>query len=133
MKSRAKTLKRALKLVKGIVIKWEDDDPLSDAPAVDGGEVSHKNPLMRLMAKDLYRGYGEWLVFEQPLRWLIKICVIFRYENGIDQREERELEGYSTISGLNEFCMQEIEDAFKHGNIEKYVTTQFCIECVGIN
>lgn len=133
MKKQRNALHKAKRLVKGLVISWEDQDPLSDGQKVGAGKVSHRNPVYRLMAKDIFRGCGDWIVHQQPLRWLIKICVVFRYDNGVDQEEIRELEGCSTIDGLNEFCMEEIEDAFKHGNMGKYFTTKFEIECISTN
>lgn len=125
-------LKRAIQQVKGLVISWNDEDPLSTSEKLDAGKVSHKNPVYRAMASQIFRQHGEWILRKQPMRWLINISVVFLYENGIEQNEQREIEGQSTISGLNDLCMDEIEDAFKHGNMDNYVTTRFEIECLGL-
>ncbi len=62
---------------------------------------------------------------------MIKVTVVFLYDNGVKQLEEREIEGAATIDGLNAFCIEQIKDAMRGGAEDKYLTTEFLIECLG--
>jgi len=132
MRDKNKMLKRARAGIKGLIIKWIDADPLTESSKVIPGDVSHRNPVFRLTAKKIFEDHGEFITQHQSFRWVIKIDVIFDYDNGQRQIESRELEAFSTISELNEFALIEIKDAMRHGDINKYKHTEFTIECIGV-
>lgn len=132
MKKRKKNnnLERARRGVRGMIIEWEDPNPLRDTSAHIGGKISHKNPIYRLCVKDVFRDFGDWITTKQPFRWLIEITVVFDYPNGARQNEIRELEAYAVLAEINKYCIDEIKDAMRHGNIDHYTTTLFKIECI---
>lgn len=129
----AKMLKRARAGVKGLIISWIDIDPLRDCSETIPGKVSHRNPVMRLTAKKVFQDYGDFITRIQNFRWLVSINVIFDYDNGRRQIETRELEAFTTITKLNEYALEQIEDALRHGDKSKYKHTEFTIECIGVN
>lgn len=123
--------KRSGVFLKGLTVSWEDDTPF-DGTAPKNGKVGHKNFALRPMANEIWQTVKRWAAVKRPLRWLIGITVIFRYENGVEQREAREIEGLGTIDDLSEICMDEIRDAMRCGDMQRYVTTRFDIECLGV-
>lgn len=123
-------IKRARAGVKGLIITWQDKDPLRDTHAEIKGTVTHKNPLFRLCAKKVFRDYSDWITHRQPFHWLIKITVIFDYDNGTRQLEERELEAYATLDRINEHSLEAIRDALRYGDEKKYTHTEFRVECI---
>lgn len=133
MKAKPNMLKRARALVKGLIISWSDPTPLRDTTDIRNAKVSHRNPLSRLTARKVFEDFGDWIMHKQSFRWLVKIDVIFDYANGTRQTETRELEAMTTISQLNDHCMEAIRDALRHGARDRYTHTEFTIECLGSN
>lgn len=133
MKNKQKVLKRARAGIKGLIITWKDRDPLTESSHVIPGYCTHRNPVYRLSAQKIFEDYGEFITNRQSFRWRLNIDVIFDYDNGRRQIESRELEGFATISQLNEYAMEQIQDAMRHGDMNKYVHTEFRIECIGVS
>jgi len=125
-------IKRARAGVKGLIIDWVDEDPLTDSSKVIPGNVSHRNPIYRLTARKIFEDHGEFITKKQSFRWLVTIKVVFDYDNGQRQYEERELEAFATISVINEYALEQIEDAMRYGDKSKYTHTEFKIECIGV-
>jgi len=103
MRHNPRMLKRARAGVKGLIIDWVDEDPLTDSSKVIPGNVSHRNPVYRLTARKIFEDHGEFITRHQSFRWLVTIKVVFDYDNGQRQYEERELEAFATISAINEY------------------------------
>jgi len=131
MRPNHQMIKRARAGVKGLIIDWIDEDPLTDSSKVIPGNVSHRNPVYRLTAKKIFEDHGEFITKQQSFRWLVCINVIFDYPKN-RQIETRELEAFTTISKLNEFALEQIEDAMRYGDKSKYKHTEFSIECIGV-
>jgi hypothetical protein len=125
-------LNRAKAGIKGLIISWSDVDPLRESSDIIPGKVTHRNPVYRLTAGEIFTTAGKWILERQPFRWLVTIRVLFDYPNGQTQIEERELEAVATINALNPHCMDAIRDAMRHGNQKHYRHTEFTIECVGV-
>jgi hypothetical protein len=123
--------KRSVKFVKGLKVWWEDKTPLDETTKPEKGGVGHKNFALRPVANDIWRTVKHWAAEKKPLLWLIKITVVFRYPNGYEQGETREIKGRGTIDDLSDICIDEIKDAMRCGNMQHYVTTKFDIECLG--
>lgn len=133
MKNKQKMVNRARAGIKGLILSWKDKDPLSESAEVIPGAVGHRNPVYRLTAAHLFDQFGDWITTRMPFRWLVTIKLIFDYPNGTTQIEERELEAFATISALNDHCMEQVQDAMRHGNRDHYMHTEFTIECIGSN
>jgi hypothetical protein len=127
-----KMIKRARAGVKGLIIRWNDADPLRDTPSPLPGQVSHRNPIMNLTAEKVYQDCSDWIRNIQPFKWLITITVVFCYDNGQRQNEVRELTAFATISQINEHCLDAIRDALRYGDTKKYTHTEFIIERIDV-
>ena len=127
-----KLLNRARRGIPGLIISWTDVEPLRESSDIIPGKISHRNPVYRLTAGEIFRIAGQWITERQPFRWMITIKLIFDYPNGATQIEERELEAVATINALNDHCMEQIQDALRHGAQEHYRHTEFTVECVGM-
>lgn len=132
MRNKEAMLKRARAGIKGLIISWIDEDPLTESSKVIPGKVNHRNPIYRLSARKIFEDHGEFITQHQNFRWRVNINVIFDYDNGQRQIETRELEAFTTISCLNDFALEQIEDAMRHGDKNKYKHTEFSIECIGV-
>lgn len=131
MKNRQHMIHRARAGIKGLIISWTDPEPLSHSPHIIDGKVSHRNPVYRLTAGKLFTEFGDWITERQAFRWLVTIRLFFDYPNGQTQIEERELEAFTTISSLNDHCLEQIQAALRCGAKEHYRHTEFTIECLG--
>ncbi len=127
-----KLKKRALNQVRGLIIRWNDDKPLESSTDPLAGEITHKNRVLRLLAREILTRHFDWIINRQRFRWRVTITAVFQYENGLDQMETRELEAMAVFSELNDIAMEQIEDAMRHGAKDKYQHTQFEIECLGV-
>lgn len=123
--------KRARASIKGLILTWTDPDPLLESTDAIVAQASHRNPVRRLAAQQIYRDYSQWILAQQAFRWLVRVDVFFDYPKGPRQVETRELEAVTTVQTLNEYCMEQIEDAFRCGNMEHYTHTEFTVECLG--
>jgi len=130
MKNKSNMLKRARRQVKGLIIRWEDKNPLVATSDVIPGEVTHSNPVMRMSAAKMFNDYSDWICHKQPFRWLITITGVFSYENGTDQNEIRELEAFCTIDKINDVALEQVEDIRRHGSEKHYKTTKFEVRCI---
>lgn len=131
MKRRGRATKRAAALVKGLQISWTDRHPLTEQSEPIPGDASHRNPLLRTMAREIYLRHKDWITCGHQFHWLVRITVVFRYPNGHDQLEERELEARAKFTDLNDCAMEQIADALRYGAEEKYLITRFDVECLG--
>ena len=123
--------KHARQMVKGLIIEWEDKDPISHSKSdIAAQKVSHINPIYRLTADKAFAQFGDWITTVQCFHWLLEITVIFDYENGTTQKEVRELEAFIKLDQINDHALEAIKDAMRHGDMNCYRTTQFKITCL---
>lgn len=125
-------LARARAGVKGLIIEWEDRDPLAESEPNIIGKASHKNPVFNLCAHKVYNDFGEWIRHHQPFHWLVTITMVAEYPNGAQQNEIREVEAYTTLNKISDHCLDAVENAFLHINTDYYKTTFFKAECVDV-
>lgn len=124
-------LKRARAGVKGLIIEWEDTDPISHhRDGLSNKKVTHKNPVFKMCAHKVMQDFQEFITHKQAFLWQLNITVVFDYPNGQTQLETRELEAFSQLSNINEHSLEAIKDAQRHGNMKYYRTTRFLIECL---
>lgn len=128
--------KRAFAQLKGLYLKWSDVDPLGAADPTDMGEVGHKNPTYRLIARQIFKTYGNWVVYRQRMRWRIDARLVFRHLDG-DEYVDLTAEAMGTIDEINQFIFPEIETAMKEaqagGYWDRYEHTEFMVLCLGHN
>jgi hypothetical protein len=120
---------KAKRSVVGLKIGWDDNNPEENTTDIVYRYVTHKNPYMRLHAKEIFRTAKLWIAQDQPFYWKADITVIFDYDN-CQQHETRELLAYATIEDLTEHSIQAIECAKRHGDMEKFKTVRFDLECL---
>jgi hypothetical protein len=115
--------------VKGLCISWEDEAPLEPSSGAMSGTVTHRNPILRHRAADIMNSAPEWILTKAQFRWVVVAVLVFRYPNGVDQREEIEFKYRGKLCDMNETFFREFKSAMKYG--ENYSHTEICVECVG--
>lgn len=123
--------KRAGNMLKGLIIRWKDETPELKENTIYDGEVDHRNKMMKAMAKHMWDSMGNSLTFKKSFYWRVEITAVFEYDNGEMQREIRELLAPCCLDDLNELALEQIEDAKRYGNIDKFKCVEFEIECLG--
>ena len=126
---RQNTKNRARAGVKGMIIEYQDVDPLAGSPTIKG-TVTHRNPVLNLCAAKVYHDFHDWIRNREPFLWRVTMKVETQCPNGYNYFEEREVTAFTLLNRLNEYCMDAIEDAFRHVNMDYYVTTHFKMECI---
>ena len=124
-------IKRARKLVKGLILKWSDDDAMSPTPHINDSEVTHRSPVLRLQSRRVWSDYKDWIYDAPALLWRIEINAVFLYPNGLEQHEERMVVHRGSLRDIASSCDKHIQDAHRAGAKEHYVETRFVCECLG--
>lgn len=124
--------KRARAGVVGLRIGWYEQDPLSGKAEVIPGGVSHKSPIMRLVAAEIMRDHSDWITKAQPFLWLVSVTCVFDYPNGVTQKETRELKAFCRLGSITDHAMEAVEEMFRHGDMSCYRHTEFSVECLGV-
>lgn len=119
-----------LGFTKGLVISWTDKNPLDDTSEVLPGSVTHRNAIHRLHADEIFFEAKKIMMWTTPHMWKITITVVFDYGNSV-QRESREIKAFCTLGEIDDACNGEIVDCMRHGDKDKYIHTEFVVECVG--
>ncbi|VUD48557.1 hypothetical protein TDB9533_01257 [Thalassocella blandensis] len=121
--------KRAKTMVKGLVIDWIDNRA-DEFTTVDHLKInaSHKNPIWRLLAYEMFRQHVRYITIQQAFLWKVTIYVVFQYPNGMEQTETTELESFTKLTDLNDLILDEIKQDKRKGSHFKHV--KFIAECL---
>lgn len=122
-------IKRAKRLINGLILEWSDSDPLSGIPHINRARVSHTRPILRLQADNVWAEFKQWILQYPGLLWRINICAIFQYSNGMVQREARNIVARGCLRDIAETCLFVIEDAHRCG--ANHQETEFKVQCLG--
>lgn len=132
MRKKYDPLRSLRKAAVGIRVSWSDETPMEESDHIVDGAVTHNNPMLRPMATKLWASdFGKRMTNSIAARWRVTITGIFRYANGVDQEETRELEAHCVLSRINDVALEQVQDIMRHGG-GKYVTTRFEVECLGL-
>ena len=109
----AANLKQGRRGVKGLILEWSDKQPLSDAPFIQNDRVTHRNPIQRLIVKEMWRTSAEWIVTSE-FTWRVTMTVIYATEKRGDKIDEVELIYTCALRGkksqiLNDAMLSELE------------------------
>lgn len=126
---KAQQIKRARRLITGIIISWTDPTPLVASDTITNEGVTHRRPVLRLQAGTIWSDYGKWITANPVLLWRIDITVVFRYPNGRDQFEERRVIARGRLHDIAHECQPVIEAAMRYGATP--LETRFSVECLG--
>lgn len=119
-------------VMKGLIIRWSDRNPLDDTSQVIPGKITHRNPVRSLYAEDIFSKSKDIITNKKPFMWKITIRVVFEYATA-DQEEDREIQAFCTLDDIDDICHEAITDAMRHENMDNYITTEFSVECLGLN
>lgn len=124
-----KCIKRARRLVKGLTIEWVDDRPDHEG-TIDHFHVSvsHKNPVMRPAARDMFREFVDYITIQTPFYWKVNAETIFEYPNGMQQSEQTEIKGFFPLTEVNDLLLAELAEDKRKGAHFKHV--HFTVECI---
>lgn len=124
-------LTRLRRMTKGLIVQWDDNDPLNETKGFVDVTFSHRNPVMNIGAQKTFSGLGGWLLDEQLFNWHITVTGIYNTKPKLTF-ESRMVDGYCTITDVNELVVDLIKEIRRYGNDSLYLTTRFHLECVGI-
>ena len=127
-----KRKKSPLTVVKGLIINWKDRSKDLDKAEIFDHNTSHRNPIYRLMSKDIFDKVHSLIVNKRRLFWKIEVDVVFDYPNGTQQRSGGEFEAWCTFSEVAPACVQIHQEGLREGNIEHYKYTEFTATCLKV-
>ena len=132
MKKRGKPRKQANHGTTGLIVEWSDVDPLKDsttAADLSDQRFDHRNSILRLHARQIWRLNMDRLMNGKARRWLVTITAVFYYpECDTDATETRELEATCRFGDLNEHADAAIEEVMRHGRADAFVKVLFRAE-----
>lgn len=127
-----KRKKSPLTAVKGLVISWKDRAKDLDKADIFDHSTNHKNPIYRLMSKDIFDKVHSLIVNKRRLFWKIEVDVVFDYPNGTQQRSGGEFESWCCFSEIAPHCVEIHADGLREGDEQYYQYTEFRAECLRV-
>tara|TARA_R110000751_G_scaffold99502_4_gene193043 strand:- start:240 stop:629 length:390 start_codon:yes stop_codon:yes gene_type:complete len=127
-----KRKKSPLTVVKGLIINWKDRSKDLDKADIFDHNTSHKNPIYRLMAQEIFDRVHSLIVKKRRLFWHIEVDVVFVYPDGTEQRSSGEFESWCTFSEVAPHCVQIHQEGLREGNEEHYKYTEFTATCLRV-
>lgn len=124
-------IKRAHRLIQGLIICWTDDAALTDKAEIRDEKISHARPILRLQAKNIWHDYQNWIMDRKTLLWRIDFTVVFRHEDGRDQLEQRRVIARAKLMEIAHECYPALEQATAEGNGVAPTETRFRVQCLG--
>lgn len=110
-KNMAGHLKRARNGVKGLTIGWRDSNPMSGNGEITHEFVTHKNPTQRLVVRDMWRKYHDW-VLTQEFTWQVDCKVYFLTKDRV-KIEEIEVTLTCPLRDMDSKKTTALDDAIK--------------------
>jgi len=120
-------------MLKGLIVRWTDKNPLDDTSEVIPGKITHRNPMRMFYADQIFLKSKSIITSERAFMWLVTMSVVFKYPNGVNEQVDREIKAFCMLDDIDDICDEEIRDAMRHGDMNCYVHTEFTIECLGSN
>lgn len=143
-KKMASYQERARRGLKGMILKWADTDPFCEEGKIFDTDVSHENPIQRIIVKDMWYRCNEWIL-NTEFQYIVTMDVIFETEKRGDKIDQFEFEFTCTLRGaksqiLNDAMEAELiesikcNDAIPHGHKNKgiYKHCVFTAKIVGV-
>ena len=124
--------KSPLTAVKGLVISWKDRAKDLDKSEIFDHSTNHKNPIYRLMSKDIFDRVHSLIVNKRRLFWKIEVDVVFDYPNGTQQRSGGEFESWCCFSEIAPHCIEIHAEGLREGDDQYYQYTEFRAECLKV-
>lgn len=135
---------RARRGLKGMILKWTDSDPFSEGGKIFDTDVSHANPIQRLVVKDMWYSCNEWIL-NTEFQYLVTMDVVFETEKRGDKIDQFEFNFTCTLRGaksqiLNDAMEAELIESIKcndaipesHKNKGIYKHCVFTAKIVGV-
>lgn len=131
----ASMIKRARAQAIGLIIEWEDKNPLEETSAIIPGLRSHRNPVYKSAANHIYETYRQWIFEHQQFNWHVTVTLVFKDPNYDQQiNEEVTLTARTKLNRINEHAEQHIAQIMQDLPQElpgaEYLTTRFRVECL---
>lgn len=127
-----KRKKSPLTAVKGLVISWKDRAKDLDKADIFDHSTNHKNPIYRLMSKDIFDRVHSLIVKKRRLFWHIEVDVVFVYPDGDVERLGGDFQSWCHFSEVAPACVQIHQEGLREGNEEHYKYTEFRAECLKV-
>lgn len=126
-----KTISKAKKMIKGLTLEWNDPNPINVA-VIEKPKIGHKNPVIRLTARNILSEYSNYIYRHLRLKWRVTITLFFKYPNHDKYEEEIILESDCYLAEINGLCRSEIKTELKRHHENAFYNSRFFIECVGV-
>lgn len=143
-KKMASYQERARRGLKGMILKWTDTDPFSEEGKIFDTDVSHENPIQRIIVKDMWYRCNEWIL-NTEFQYIVTMDVVFETEKRGNKIDQFEFEFTCTLRGakseiLNDAMEAELAESIRcndaipegHKNNGIYKHCFFTAKIVGI-
>lgn len=121
--------KRIKSQMVGLIVRWNDPDPLNSTARLVDTELTHRNRIRKLSAGGIYRNFQKFCVHVR-MYYLVTMTVVFKYDNGVNADVVREIEAFCLISEIEQLSIDLIEAAMREGDKSKFSHVRFEVECL---
>lgn len=123
--------KKAMRLMKGVVIKFKVIDPLAESDDIHTiDKFYHKNPINRLVLNDM-RHHIFAIMETKRLNYLVLVTCVFIDQWGKEYLRVGEIQIDGVLNDAQEDYFKLIEEIFAGSNMAQYKYTEIRLEILG--
>lgn len=118
------------KMIVGLILSWEDPDPLDDNDRKFNMNVSHTNHTHRMYARDIAFSSLAYIRSRQAFYWQVDVLTVFNVEGG-KFNAPVSMTAYGTMDDINDQLLEEIKENRRRGPEDGYSHVKIKFECIG--
>lgn len=123
--------KKANSLLSGAIMSWKVVDPLSECSVIHSfTQVSHKNPLLALMKKEITDCFMR-VKDKRRLRYHVDVIIHFIDDHGVKYTRDNQMLIEGFISDADQHYYSIVENIFSESNMAHYKITEIKITVLG--
>jgi hypothetical protein len=110
----------------GLLIKWDDPDPLNYTDRLVNCEVKHKNPIRELKAGGIYKNF-QAMCAHVRMYYRFGVTLHFIGKEPIDLGD---MFSFCMVKEINEFIIEQIESTINEVGDEYFTHATMEVECL---
>jgi len=123
--------RRVDRQIVGLTMEWFDENPDTEGE-IYHPVLSHKNAMMRPLAKRIWQENLDYLKHKSQFRWLVSVEGVFNDERDGKRYCPVELEAKCVLEDMNAHVLQAVQGVMERGNRKLWLGATIKIECLGV-
>ena len=136
--AKSNKMKSARRLITGLKITWTEvaESAKERAGHITAAVITHKNPVFRVLAEQMWIDYGDRIYSTMPMLWRVKMGAVYITDIGDEIIEEFEVVEHMKLDALGHAVQPAIDDTqlvveTEDGQPVELTEFRYWIECLG--